>query len=169
MASQVFLQPASSPAAQRHYRDTIENSIPTRLIGSLLSPQQRSEIGDLLDRLSAVRVWGIGQGARGHGANAWTRLQNDDIGLFARQNRYFSSCRVIGKVRSAGLGERLWGRMEGGQTWEFIYFLDRLFAIDIPYAEFNRVIGAAENMVPLGFRILPPGQAAAAIGHFRFR
>lgn len=61
----------------------------------------------------------------------------------------------------------MWQRAEGDQTWEYIYFVDDVRAIDIPYEDLNAAIGSAPNRVPFGFAILSPEQSAAAIAAFR--
>jgi len=74
---------------------------------------------------------------------------------------------VVAKAHSTALARRLWPRADGGQTWEYIYFVDDVRAIDIPYEDLNAAIGSAPNRVPLGFAIPSPEQSVAAIAAFR--
>ena len=164
---QVFLQPASGAPARQHYRDTVENPVPVARLNERLSPAQSDALRGVLAGRSAVQIWGLRAGADGRGERGWNMLNSGDIGLFARTGRYFSRCRLIGKVHSVNLSNELWPQPQGGRPFEYAYFIDAVRAIDIPYETFNAAIGAAPNRVPLGFAILRPGQAAAAINAFR--
>ena len=48
----------------------------------------------------------------------------------------------------------LWDANEKGETWEYIYFIDSLQSIDIPYVQFNQTVGYQSNFVPQGFMVL---------------
>lgn len=99
-------------------------------------------------------------------AQRWQRLQPGDIGLFARSGRYYAKCRLTGKVHSAARARHLWRSPAGTQTWEYIYSLNNVRAVDIPYREFNRAAGSDPDRVPIGFVILNPEPGAAAIAAF---
>jgi hypothetical protein len=164
--AQVFLQPASSTAAQRHYSNTIMQPVKTTRVVPYLTPNQKAELHEQLEK-PALRIWGVAPGKRGTGGQLWQRLQPGDIGLFAKTGRYFAKCRLTGKVQSPALARHLWPSTEGTQTWEYIYFVDEVRAIDIPYLEFNRATDSDPERVPLGFAILNPEQGAAAIAAFQ--
>lgn len=163
--TQVFLQPASSAIAQRHYSNTIKQSVSTSRIMPYLTPIQKAGLQDQLGK-PTLRIWGVAPGKRGTGGQAWQRLQPGDIGLFARTGSYFAKCRLVGKLQSAALARHLWPSPAGTQTWEYTYLVDDVRAIDIPYLEFNKATGSDPERVPLGFAILNAGQAAAAIAAF---
>src|SRR5687767_3672268 len=74
-----------------------------------------------------------------------------------------------GRQQSAALARHLWPSMEGTQTWEYIYLVDDVRAIEISYSEFNRATGSDPDRVPLGFIILNPEQAAAATTAFELQ
>ena len=48
----------------------------------------------------------------------------------------------------------MWNYNNKGDTWEYVYFIDEVKSLDIPYIEFNRVVGYADNFVIQGFNIL---------------
>jgi hypothetical protein len=167
VATQVFLQPAASEAARRHFRDTVQNPVDVARIRRFLTAQQERDLHLLLESTSALRVWGVTPGRRGAGSTKWNRLNSGDVGLFARAGRYFAKCRVLGKVRNASLAQQLWPHPEGGQTWECIYFLSALNEIDITYKELNRAAGYDPNKIPMGFDVLTVIRSAPIIETFR--
>ena len=83
------------------------------------------------------------------------------------------------KVRASGvvatvfhapqLARHLWGVDADGDTWEYMYSLDEVRDLDIPYGEFNRVVGYAENNVIQGFTVLDEGKSAKVLDYFDLR
>lgn len=62
---------------------------------------------------------------------------------------------------NAALARRLWGINDSGQTWELMFSLGEVRALDLPYAELNAVVGYAPNNVVQGFTTLDDDKSAA--------
>ena len=45
----------------------------------------------------------------------------------------------------------MWGSTEAGDTWEYIYFLDKLVDISVPVEIYNELLGYQRNFYPQGF------------------
>jgi hypothetical protein len=97
-----------------------------------------------------VRVWGVTPS----GESRWNRIQPGDLVLFAGQGRLFDSAQVIARTHSWSLADELWGDDDDGRRWEFIYFTTPLDSQDIPYEEFNSIVGYKSNYFPRGFSVL---------------
>ncbi|WP_201782247.1 hypothetical protein [Paenibacillus xylanivorans] len=61
---------------------------------------------------------------------------------------------VVLKLQHKELATRLWGYDKSGQTWEYVYFLDEIKQHAIPYIEFNRAVGYADNYIIQGFNVM---------------
>jgi hypothetical protein len=55
----------------------------------------------------------------------WQRIQPGDVALFARESRIIASATVSHKAHNPQLARELWDVDEDGDTWEYLYFLDR--------------------------------------------
>ncbi len=159
--TRVLIQPASNPAAHRHYRDTIERPV-------LLSP--RPELPDalrdqLLDRYpsGAARMWG----AIGRHASPFGSVTSGDVALFTRKNHVVSAGVVGVKFRSAALADTLWGPDKDGRLWELMYTVDALAPLDVPYTEFNALIDDSLANVHMAFRLLDRDKSVRAIAGLR--
>jgi hypothetical protein len=154
----LILQPAGAPAAE-HYRATIETPVPIeRLAGALPS----AEVAQLRERYGTrpVPTWGVTRGRAGVNARKWARIFPGDVALLAGRGRVFASAVVTMKTHNRALATDLWGINDRGETWEYIYFLDQVTAQDLPYPEFNRVVGYARTAQIQNFNVLDEERAA---------
>ncbi len=58
---------------------------------------------------------------------------------------------VTFKLHSRPLAEHLWGTNIHQETWEYVYFLDKLTDVSIPLRTFNKLLGYSDNFIPQGF------------------
>jgi hypothetical protein len=86
--------------------------------------------------------------------NKWKRIKTGDITLFSSSGKIYSSAITTYKLHSKDLAVDLWDYNDKGDTWEYVYFIDEVKSVDIPYVVFNRVVGYADNFVIQGFNIL---------------
>ena len=96
-------------------------------------------------------------------AGKWQRIQDGDIALFLKEGRAESVGTVVLKTRSAPLARDLWGLNDGGETWEYVYFLRDVHPLDLSYDELNKLLGYDQANRFQGFSVVPPEQSAAAI------
>ena len=161
----VIVQPCSSPVSQQHYADTIARPVMFSSYATLISPHDLVRLKELFPG-GAAAMWGVVPGERDANVGRYQRMQAGDVALFSRQGSFFSCGTVALLLRSAALAEALWGRDTKGRTWEYMYVLDEVRPVQIPYPEFNNAVGYKPSFVPQGFDVLREQQSLAALDHF---
>lgn len=154
----IALQPSSSKDALIHFEDTINNPVSTKLISSYAPPSVVARLGELFPEGNAA-VWGVTPGKSLANVSKWDALSAGDLVLFARNKRLFAKGTVAAKFRNEELAEKLWGRDDSGMTWECVYLLTDVSAINIDQVEMNAALGYASNNVVQGFQVLTPQQS----------
>lgn len=149
--NKIILQPAGNQAATLHYQDTIARPVLISSVAHLLSKEELSDLNQIYSSGSAL-IWGATPG--GNNETKWQRITTGDVTLFAKKGTIFSSAVVTYKLHAPKLAAHLWGTNPNGQTWEYVFFLDELQPLNIPYLAFNRAIGYADNFVIQGFTVL---------------
>ena len=158
----VILQPAGGSEARIHYRDTIDQPVSIDRLRRHLSDSAMATLG-LGPDVRGVPTWGVKPSQR----RLWERIGPGDVVLFTGDGNVFASATILGKIHSAGLARDLWQvDREDGQTWEYVYFVDRPVRQAIGYAALNDAVGYAPNAVPLGFRILDEARSEAVLARF---
>lgn len=155
--SRVVLQPAGSGAASVHYVDTIEHPVPLSKVIRHLPKDQAPFVSELYFG-RAVPVWGVTAGKGRVNIRKWQSLSSGDIALFSGNGRIFNAGEITYTFRSRELALDLWKTNEDGETWEYIYLLDCMREVDIPYATFNKAAGYALNNIIQGFTVLDEGR-----------
>lgn len=149
----VILQPCGSKAALKHYVDTVSHLVALTTILPFLA-------ADDVEALQAIypngecAVWGLTPGEKNVNFKKWDRIKEGDVTIFSANKKLFASAVVTYKVQSYELAKHLWGTADAGQTWEYIYFLDEVHLLDIPYATFNPVVDYVPHNIIQGFTIL---------------
>lgn len=163
--TQVILQPSANKAARQHYVDTIANPVLLSAHEDRISEAELVEFRGLFPS-GRVPMWGVTPGKGGVNVGKWDRASVGDVVLFAAHGQIFGSGTVAAKFHNPELARRLWGVDPDGQTWEYMYALDEIRSLTIPYAEFNRVVRYKENNVIQGFTVLDEARSAACLNHF---
>ena len=162
--NKIILQPAGSASAKSHYIDTIENPVDINLIAEYV------EIVDL-DILKQIynkeaHVWGVTPGTKLLNKNKWDKIEKGDTVLFARNNHIISSATVTHKIHNLDLALELWGLDEKNETWEYIFFVDEIKTLNIPYLIFNRAVGYEDNYIIQGFNVLDEDKSSKIFESF---
>ncbi|ACU03149.1 hypothetical protein [Pedobacter heparinus] len=139
--NRIILQPAANKPSQENYKNTVINSVSIASIVKYIRPEQEAELRQLYPS-GELRVWGVDRDAKGRSTkvNDWNRITKGDIGLFAKDKFVYAAATVTTKFQNEALAVFLWGYKEPGITWEYLYFLDELRPLNIPYASLNGVI-----------------------------
>lgn len=133
--------------------DTIENLVPLTRCESRLSKSVFQQLQDAHPSGSAA-MWGVTPGSNNVNRNKWERIQVGDLALFARNGGIRATAIVTAKFHSPKLAVELWDRDADGDTWEYMYALDEVRNVDIPYSEFNAIVGYKDNYIVQGFNVL---------------
>jgi hypothetical protein len=149
----VILQPCGSKAALKHYKDTVRNSVALTTILPFLAAEHAEALQAIYPS-GECAIWGLTPGEKKVNVTKWNRIKEGDVTIFSANKKLFASAVVTYKVRSYDLARHLWGLVGADQTWEYIYFLDEVRLIDIPYATFNPVVDYVPHNIIMGFTIL---------------
>ena len=151
---QLVLQPCGDSDAAKHYVDTIANRVPISRILPHLQANERNSFQTTFSE--PVAVWGVTPGVNDVNAKKWRRVQTGDTALLYRNKRFFFKGTIAFKTRSYDLAKELWSVRTDNTTWEYIFVLTDLEAIEIPVESFNAAAGYKPTNIIQGFNVLPP-------------
>ena len=134
-----------------------------------LTEGQKGQLAPLLNGRNAIPIWGVTPGKKLVNARKWERVAIGDVALFSREGKIFATSTVAQKVHNKDLALNLWKTNDDGETWEYIYFLDEITYVDIPYLAFNRAVGYADNNVIQGFNVLDADRSELVLNAFDLR
>jgi hypothetical protein len=164
--TQVLLQPTGGPAARAHYEETIQTPVPLEEITPFMGPEEAEGLTALYGS-GAVPVWGHRAGAAGQNITKWERIQPGDIAIFAASSEIHASAVVTYKTRNSELAQSLWGSAPEGDTWEYIYFIDKVVPRRIPREVFNQAAGYSSKAPFRDFRVLSEAKSTPVIDEFQ--
>ena len=147
----MILQPAGNADAREHYLDTGQVTVSLDAVKHHLTAGQTARINEVYPS-GLFRCWGVTPSKTNIGK--WERIQTGDVTLFARQGKIFGKATTTMKFHNRALAQELWKTNKEGDTWEYMYFLDEVEKLDVPYLEFNKIIGYEPNYVIQGFNVL---------------
>ncbi|WP_031463669.1 hypothetical protein [Paenibacillus polymyxa] len=166
--SKVILQPSGNKDAREHYENTIQSPVPIQVLSEYLSKGTINQLKAFYpDEL--VPTWGVTPGKNNVNVQKWGKIQTGDVTVFSANGRIFASGVVVLKLQHKGLAARLWDYDKSGQTWEYVYFLDEIKQHAIPYIEFNRAVGYADNYIIQGFNVLREELSERILSSFDLR
>jgi len=164
--NRVILQPASSKDAQEHFKNTIENPVDLEVIKNFVEELEYQTLVDIYGKNSKIPTWGVTPGESNVNVNKWGRIRVGDVTLFTAKGEIFASGVVTYKIQNRDIANQLWGNDAKGQTWEYIYFLDEIKKLSIPYINFNRVAGYKDNYVVQSFNVLDEKKSEQVLSAF---
>jgi hypothetical protein len=159
--SRLILQPSSNKDARNHYEDTILNPVPFSRLEPYLTDDELSILRTFYPNEKCY-VWGVTPG--GKNKSSWDKIGRGDVAVFSKKGKIFASSVVTHKLHNMELAVDLWKYDRKGKTWEYIYFLDEIHNVNIPYVDFNRSVinkkgePYADNYIIQGFTVLEPEQ-----------
>ena len=165
--ARVVLQPSANHAARQHYVDTIQAPVHLHTHRDLLSAADAAQLERAFPGGLAA-MWGVTPGVADVNARKYSKASVGDLVLFAAHGAIFGSGVIAVKFRNRDLASQLWGFDQKGQTWEYMYALDEIRSLDIPYVEFNRVVGYEPNNVIQGFTVMNEERSRAFLDFYGF-
>jgi hypothetical protein len=159
--TKVILQPCGGGLPAKHYADTVEMVVPLARMERFLS---RNEMAELRRKFpgGGVAAWGVTPGKQSVNEKKWLRVEPGDVALFAKEGRIESVGTIVMKTHNPRLARELWEE-EDGATWEFMYFIQGIHRVDIPYKAFNAAAGYKANYVIQGFSALADEKSAPVL------
>ncbi|MBB2900488.1 hypothetical protein FHR75_001276 [Kineococcus radiotolerans] len=156
---QVILQPAGNAGARQHYADTIAAPVLLDDYSDLLGEDLASLLA--IYPSGAAPLWGATVGEKNVNVGRYERMSVGDYVLFAADGKIFRGGTVTYKLRNAQLAAKLWDFDAKGRTWELMFAVDELRNFDLPYAEFNKMVGYKSTNIVQGFAVLDEPKSAA--------
>ena len=147
------------------YADTIAKPVAFSDHAAVISSADLERLNELFPDGKAP-MWGVVPGKNNVNVGDYHRIQVGDLVIFGGQGRYFACGTVACLLHNAELAEGLWGWYREDQTWEYIYALDEIRSLDIPYPEFNAPIGYELNHPPYDFHVLSEEKSRALLQRF---
>lgn len=154
---QLLIQPAGGRKARRHYRDTVAKPVPLEFMRPFIGDDDYPVLHSIYAGGSAP-VWGVAA----NNESRWLKILPGDIVLFLGDNRFYASAVITLKTHNPELGARLWPD-DDAETWDFIYFIDAVREVDIPYEDFR---GAVAHFTYMRFNVLPENIAESYLTIF---
>ena len=133
----LFVFTAADIAARQHLQDTVLRPIDRQHVVSHLGSDETAN----LEKLSSdghLYAWGAVPGPRN--VPTWDAMQVGDYVFAYYERRYHLVSHVTAKVHSKGLATALWQTNQEGQTWEYMYFLDRPRSVNAAADQFQDVL-----------------------------
>lgn len=157
-----LIQPAGGQAARRHFTHTIERPVPLEQLRSYLSADDFAALEHIYP-VEQVPTWGITPGKGDVNVSTWEQIEPGDVALFVGGGQVFASGLITFKTTNVELAAALWDTDEEGQTWQYLYFLDRIQRHAMPYAEFNQAAGYKQGFIPRGAIVLKEPRSTAVL------
>lgn len=151
----VHLLPSSNKDSREHFVDTISKPVSTKLIKKYVSS---TNITKTLSEKS-YPCWGVTNGGKDVNKNYWLQMQEDDIALFYKNKKFFTSGLVLTKFHNKRFAKKLWNEkfnknLKITETWENMFLLKEIQEIDIGIDIFNSLFGYKKTNLLLGYRVL---------------
>lgn len=122
MASGLYIFTASNSAAKDHIRDTIDNAIPSGKVEKYFSEPDLNKIQEI-GRKHGYYAWGATPGAQN--ITRWGSMNAGDHVLVYQDKTYTYYSKVVYKIHHPEMAVEFWGKDPEGNTWEYIYFLEK--------------------------------------------
>ncbi|MDC0145577.1 HNH endonuclease [bacterium] len=165
--SKIILQPAGNKDAREHYVDTIQNPISINRISQFVNQDDLNILKNIYSE--GAYIWGVTPGTNLSNKNKWNRIERGDTALFSKEGHIFASGTVTYKIHNKNLALDLWDTDINGATWEYVFFLDEIKQLRIPYLDFNRAIGYSDKFVIQGFSVLDEEKSLKLFESFDLR
>lgn len=148
----VFLlyMPPGNAEAMVHYQDTIKQGVALSRVFPYVSTGMQRQLASIFGPGPAA-VWGSTGGSRNR--LKFDRMAPGDDLLIVEGGMIKLIGKVAAKVESLALSRELWKPLRAGDetSWDLIYFIANPRELDVPFAEFRRLFGYAENFQLRGF------------------
>lgn len=101
--------------------------------------------------------------------NTWEQINQKDLVLFSNHGIIFASAVVTYKMKNKNLGKELDSKDREGNIYELFYFFDNVQKRDIPYKNFNKIVGYKPTYPIRNFVIQSEGISARIMRVFNIK
>lgn len=148
------------PAIRANARETLKNEVEFDLAAEVLDLAQVSALRESLGGRKPFRCWAMSENSRAY----WESMERGDMVLFTLKGtgRFNFKARVLTKIESAPLGERIWPVVPG-DPWKLIYVLGDVEEISVEKGRMVQALGYDKNYVVPGAIRVDPSRLRVAI------
>lgn len=126
----IMIQTCADESAQKHYKNTIIKKHTISEIKANIDNIYHEEL-DQTD-YEMFSIWGM-KPIRGKSNHPqWNKLSIGDIVLFYANKTIISYGTVVSKFKNHLYAEKLWGKTNHDETWEYMYILKDIIHVEIP-------------------------------------
>ena len=145
--------PLGNNEAVVHYEDTVRNKVSPDRIYRFVDSDLRYTLTKVFGT-KPITVWGSRDSRSNRGT--FSRMKQADDILIVLGNSIKLLGKIAAKTINPSLSRELWKNLKGDTTegWDLIYFIANPKQIDLPFREFNNLIGYGPNYVPRGFSVV---------------
>jgi hypothetical protein len=126
----IFVFCAGDPKARANFRKTILNPISDDCVFSNTPAEKHAELRSWREEAGGFFAWGIRVNQRTLTMLRTVEAGDCVLGFFDFHYRAIS--RLVGKLQSDELAEKVWGKPKGAWTWGSIIFITRPREIAVP-------------------------------------
>ncbi|MDZ4619399.1 HNH endonuclease [Bacillus cereus] len=161
----IILQPTGKKEFSSN--STMSAGVDLSRIKSFLKLEEFNCLSDIY-KDNVIHVWGVAPGNGVENIREWEKVKRGDIAVFSGKGKIFASATVTYKINNPELANHLWGESGEEQTWEYVYFLERVKHQFIDINDFNALLGYSINYSIRGFRVLDQEKSNLMMDTFNF-
>lgn len=136
----IFLAPLGSGV---NYKKSLENSLKYEDIIGYLTKGDKNK----LEKFSTLFAWCNALGTK----KEWDQINTNSWVLFCKEKKYIYAGKVFYKTHNPLLAENIWVKNKRGEIFEYIYFFETIWHIDIEVDEINDLANYQKGFSPQGF------------------
>lgn len=146
----ILYMPLGNMEAMIHYEDTIRKRVSAGRIYDHVDSTLRRRLETIFQG-KAIAVWGSRDSAQNRAK--FEKMREGDEILIVEGHTIRLLGRVAARTVSAPLARELWKNLRGDdpRPWELIYFIANPRELNLPFAEFCKLIGWAPGLQLRGF------------------
>ncbi|WP_067839576.1 hypothetical protein [Nocardia lijiangensis] len=144
--------PKNRPVRKR-YEATIESKVRFDEHADLIPADTFGRLMEIFPD-GASRMWAVTPGKRSVNIGKWKKLRAGDPVTFYGNKQLYAASHIALLFQNSDLAERLWGRDEDGQTWEYMFALAEHRTISVPIEEVREVLGWSATASVMGITVV---------------
>jgi hypothetical protein len=146
----IMFIPLGNYEAVVHYEDTVKGRVSPDRIFKYVDFDLRQRLTGIFGS-KPIAVWGSRDTANNRAT--YSRMESGDDILIIEGSSIKLLGKIADKTMNPNLSKELWKNLKGDtkEGWNLIYFIANPIEIDLPFSEFNRIVGYKPEFLPRGF------------------
>jgi hypothetical protein len=142
--------PPKNYEAMIHYKETIQERVTPDRIFRYVDADLRHTLSRIFGN-KPIAVWGSRDTPNNRATFSRMRAGDDILIVEGKSIKLLG--KIADKTMNPNLSKELWKNLKGDtkEGWNLIYFIANPSEIDLPFSEFNRLLGYEPRYAPYGF------------------